>query len=214
MRQWLTPDQIPESAIFRLNIPDSNEWRAAVRGALLNMCEAVAWEQFGTQTPEACAAAAFQIFQSLEVTLYVGTILFTGGDFKPDSALWCDGSAVFQEDWPMLYNVVGNNFGSAPPGYFKLPDLRSRVPLGSGQGSGLSNYSIGDQGGEEKHALSSGENAPHEHSVHGHGVGAMGELPAPCDVPGFPGSTGTSGSGNAHENRPPYLALRAYIIGR
>jgi microcystin-dependent protein len=218
MLAWLTPDAAPTGDLcVRLVIPQGEEWEAIVRGALSPLLRSENFEYYGAYLPEETAEVfrdyAVQWMQ-WERCVSIGTILWCAGDNKPDFALWADGSEVAQADFPMLYVVLGNTWGSAGPGNFKLPDLRSRFPVGAGQGGGLSAYAIGDYGGEETHQLTIPEMPEHSHSVHDHGMGACGEIPA-CSTPWlFETQTGSTGGDQAHENRPPYAALKAYIIAR
>ena len=48
---------------------------------------------------------------------------------------------------------------------FALPDLRSRVPVGMGQGNGLSVYTIGQQTGQENVTLLSSQMPSHNHVI-------------------------------------------------
>jgi microcystin-dependent protein len=216
---WLTPDNAPGGdRCLRLVIPSGDEWEAIIRGALAPLLRSENFEYYGSYLPEETA----QVFRDYagqwmqwERCVSVGTVLWCAGDNLPGFALWCDGAEIEQTDYPVLYGVLGNAWGSAAPGKFKLPDLRSRVPIGAGQGGGLSAYAIGDYGGEETHQLSIAEMPEHSHSVHDHEMGACGELPIPCSTPALFGTqTGSTGGDQAHENRPPYAALRAYIIAR
>lgn len=47
------------------------------------------------------------------------------------------------------------------------PDMRGRVPIGSGQGTNLSNKIFGEMGGEEQHTLSIAELPQHSHNIPG-----------------------------------------------
>jgi microcystin-dependent protein len=65
----------------------------------------------------------------------VGDIRMVGADYnfpdeEPYAWLYCDGSEVSQELYPALYDFLGETWGSAGEGYFKLPDLRNRSPQG------------------------------------------------------------------------------------
>jgi microcystin-dependent protein len=65
----------------------------------------------------------------------VGDIRMVGADYnfpdeEPYAWLYCDGSEVLQETYPDLYDFLGETWGSASEGYFKLPDLRNRAPQG------------------------------------------------------------------------------------
>jgi len=82
----------------------------------------------------------------------VGAIIAFGGSNVPGGWLACDGSAI-NSQFVDLIGVVGNN----------TPDLRSRFIVGTGQGTGLNNYTKGNTGGEEKHTLSMEEMPSHQH---------------------------------------------------
>ena len=110
---------------------------------------------------------------------------------------------------------------------FALPDLRGRVPMSSGQGPGLSDYQVGQTGGEEIHALTLGELPSHTHTTQGTSTVGSSDNPSnalpaknAAGIPQYgtgtlvPMAAGTllpTGGGTAHNNLPPYLTLN-YII--
>lgn len=112
-----------------------------------------------------------------------------------------DGSAIVQATHPQLYAL----FGAA------IPDLRGKFLLGV-DGS----HAIGTTGGSFTVALTAAQNGPHSHTLpskytfdaHNHTGGGVAEGPAPNG--GFGGTqyTSTEGSGSAHENTPPYRAVK------
>jgi len=64
---WLTPDTIPAETICReLLIPNEPQIIAAVNGALLRLTDVSQWEQFGTVTPAAMAAAMAVMFDGFQ----------------------------------------------------------------------------------------------------------------------------------------------------
>ena len=66
--------------------------------------------------------------------LAVGSIIPYGGATPPISFLICDGAEVAKEDYPELYAVIGDLFGTATEAtHFMLPDLRESVPVGVGK---------------------------------------------------------------------------------
>lgn len=92
------------------------------------------------------------------------------GDYKfsarnSDYLGWlvCDGRVLERETYPALFEVIGTSFGSTASDNFQLPDLRGRVFGGIGAGSGLTNRSLGDVVGEERHVLSITEMPSHNH---------------------------------------------------
>ncbi len=82
------------------------------------------------------------------------------------------------------------------------PNLQDRFIVGAG-----GSYSIGESGGEAAHTLTEAEMPAHTHPVQGTGSG--GNLNG-ANTSG-PATTGSTGGGLAHENRPPYYSL-AYIM--
>lgn len=99
-----------------------------------------------------------------------GFMMMYAGPTAPGGWLFTDGSLVLQADFPDLYLVIGNtyNTGGEPAGTFRLPNTLSRSPIGVGQGAGLSNYVLGQIGGEEAHQLLISEMPTHTHLQNTH----------------------------------------------
>lgn len=51
-----------------------------------------------------------------------GSIISVGGTNVPEGYLLCNGAEVSQSTYPALYAQVGNSFGTASTGNFKLPN--------------------------------------------------------------------------------------------
>ena len=63
----------------------------------------------------------------------------------PDGFLLCDGAAHSRSEYPELFAAIGTMYGSGDGSTtFNVPDLQTRVLVGSGDG-----YALGDSGGEE-----------------------------------------------------------------
>lgn len=149
----------------------------------------------------------------------VGAIIAWPAVAAPANHMICDGSAVSRTLYPALFSAIGTQYGSGDGSTtFNLPDLRSRMIVGYGQGGGLSNRALAAIGGEENHVLSTAELAIHAHachtvshnhgdyghghsdSGHSHGIGISGQAIA---APGGSGAywgggntqTGPSGAG-------------------
>ena len=109
---------------------------------------------------------------------------------------------------------------------FALPDLRGRVPVGMGQGPGLSQYDLGQSGGTESVTLSLSQIPSHTHVPMGSAAsattGSVSEsywatpraLLYSSSAPSSQMSAeaiGSTGGSQPHENRKPFLAIN-YII--
>lgn len=70
-------------------------------------------------------------------TVPTGTITPYAGTLAPESWLLCSGQAVLRSQYSDLYAVISNRFGGVTDDTtFRLPDLRGRVPVGAGTGTG------------------------------------------------------------------------------
>lgn len=95
----------------------------------------------------------------------IGTVQMLAGS-PDDGWLVCDGSAVSRATYDRLFAVIGTTFGAGDGSTtFNLPDLRGRVPVGSGQGAGLTNRLLAQTLGEETHMLTITEMPSHNHTV-------------------------------------------------
>jgi microcystin-dependent protein len=95
---------------------------------------------------------------------YLGQILMVGFNFAPRGWAMCNGQllAISQND--ALFTLLGTQYGGDGVTTFALPDLRSRGPVGVGQGSGLSAYTIGESVGVETVTLTLNQLPQHQHS--------------------------------------------------
>ena len=78
---------------------------------------------FVEMTEQNDAEAAIEELQARDGAA-VGTVVASMSDSIPDGYLLCDGSSLDQADYPELYAVIGEQFGSEDSTSFNLPDLR------------------------------------------------------------------------------------------
>jgi microcystin-dependent protein len=85
----------------------------------------------------------------------------------PDGYLLCDGSPYSpkEEKYKELYQKLGNRFGGDPNVSFKVPDVRGRFVLGSGDGKGLQERNFGKEGGSETVKLTPDNLPAHVHHI-------------------------------------------------
>ena len=113
--------------------------------------------------------------------------------------------------WSGAANAIPSGFVLCN-GSNSTPDLRGKFVVGYHDSNG--DYDVGDTGGAETVTLTTNEMPEHSHATRWWPSGGAYNL----SYPGLPGHSGgnvsgsghgtqTAGSGNAHENRPPYYAL-------
>lgn len=157
-----------------------------------------------------------------------------GGTTAPFGWLLCDGSVVSQASYPGLFTAIGTNWntGGEGGGNFRLPDMRGRASIGTGQGSGLTNRTLATLLGEETHLLVIGEMPTHSHGVvdpgHNHTERGSAGGSTPISISTAPGSgnlssandtesstTGitiiSTGGGGAHNNMQPSAVVTKVI---
>lgn len=152
-----------------------------------------------------------------DLLMPIGSIRMSGRSHLMNNWLLCDGSAVSRTDFADLFTIIGTVFGIGDNATtFNVPDLRGRVPVGNGAGSGLTVRAIGSNGGEETHLLTALESGlpAHTHDV------TMGTNTSQSgsDNPAFRSGvtdplTVTSAANvaapatNAHNNMQPFLTV-------
>lgn len=150
---------------------------------------------------------------------FIGTIMLFSFNFAPRGWAACNGQLMPIAQNSALFSLLGTQYGGDGRTTFALPDLRGRVPMGQGQGPGLSNYTIGQAAGEEQVTLSSAQLPPHTHGVNAAASATskapMGNLPAVSTAGSAYGPTAagtmaagmvqSAGNGQPHSNLQPYL---------
>lgn len=101
----------------------------------------------------------------------IAEIRMFAGNFAPRTWLFCNGQTISIAQNTALFSLLGTTFGGNGQTTFALPDLRGRVPVGTGTGPGLPNVQLGEVGGLNSVTLL-GTNLP----AHSHTVTASGSL--------------------------------------
>ena len=144
---------------------------------------------------------------------FLGEIRMFAGNFAPQGWALCNGQLLQISQNQALFALLGTQYGGDGETSFALPDLRGRVPLGPGQGAGLSNYFVGSRGGLETINTSVStslvtSDEPHNHEVAGSSTSVRTDSTTVATVPVPVSATSTTPQ---QENRQPYLAV-SYII--
>jgi microcystin-dependent protein len=96
---------------------------------------------------------------------YLGEIKMFAGNFAPTGWAFCDGSLLQISQNTALFSLLGTTYGGNGTSTFALPDLRGRVPVDAGTGTGLTVRAVGDTGGVETVTLSIAQMPSHAHAV-------------------------------------------------
>ena len=95
----------------------------------------------------------------------LATIILFAGNFAPRGWLFCHGQILSVRENTALFSLIGNTYGGDGVTTFALPDLRGRVPVGAGQGPGLTNRTPGQAFGAEQVTLLNAQLPLHTHGI-------------------------------------------------
>ncbi|MBY4678828.1 phage tail protein [Marinobacterium arenosum] len=96
---------------------------------------------------------------------FMGGMIMFGGNFSPRNWSYCKGQTIQISDFQALFAIMGTTWGGDGRTTFCLPDMRSRVPVGLGQGPGLTNIFQGAIYGLETVQLGIPHMPPHSHDA-------------------------------------------------
>ncbi|AWV99376.1 phage tail protein [Arcticibacterium luteifluviistationis] len=158
---------------------------------------------------------------------FLAEIKIVGFNFAPRGWAFCDGQILPINQNQSLFSLLGTTYGGDGRTSFALPDLRGRTPIHVGSSDGGFSHPLGQKSGEETHTLSAAELPTHIHEIMG------SSSPGDSNVPDgkvlgvyseelYRRNTGVlqkmssssnlnNGSGQAHNNMQPYLALNFCI---
>jgi len=84
---------------------------------------------------------------------FLGIVKIFAGNFAPRGWMLCQGQILAISPNTALFSILGTTYGGNGQTTFALPNLCGRVPVGWGQGPGLSNYVLGETTGTESTSL-------------------------------------------------------------
>lgn len=168
---------------------------------------------------------------------FLGEIRPFGFNFPPSGWALCAGQLMSISQNSALFSLLGTNYGGNGTSTFGLPNLQGSIAVGQGQGPGLSDYYIGQTGGQENVTLLGSELPGHTHTLPvASAVSNKTGTPGPTVYLGPTGARGESepvyntaaqitggfvnmlatavrpaGSGIPHNNMGPYLVINYCI---
>ncbi len=151
-------------------------------------------------------------------------------NFAPKGWAFCDGQLLPISQNTALFSLLGTTYGGDGKATFALPDLQGMCALSQGQGSGLSDYFLGQSSGVETVTLLVSEIPVHSHNLQADAQPATTDLPsattamarsaggsgykatpfAPTVNMAFQGLP-PAGGGLPHNNMMPYLTINYCI---
>ena len=145
----------------------------------------------------------------------LGSIALFGFGFVPRGWAACDGSSLSISQNSALFSLLGTTYGGDGVNTFALPDLRGRIPLGQGQGQGLSPQTLGAQSGTENVTLTSSQMPMHNHALSASTASANSATPTGALLAMSNGALedGTGVTDNTYINAPVDTTLNSASIG-
>lgn len=215
MDKLLTPDAPLGEVSYKtvlLTVPEIPDIEAAVWGGLYGVSFLSSWQERGTMTQREASLYIKAVIDSRRDFSMIGTVQAVIRDTLDPSMLLCDGSVYNKEDYPQLWEALPLAMKDATT--LTVPDLQNLFLVGAGL-----DYSLADTGGLAEVSLTVEEIPSHSHGyltpTFNVDIESVG-VPDPTGVglPQVPAVTDSTGGGQAHENRPPYYAVRYAIIAR
>jgi microcystin-dependent protein len=153
-------------------------------------------------------------------------MMLVGFNFAPTGFALCQGQLLSISQNTALFSLLGTYYGGDGRTTFGLPNLQGALVVSQGQGPGLSQYSLGQNGGNATVTLLGTQVPSHQHSVLA--AKGSGNNPAPANqalaqtqvyanagqgVSAMNAGAlgGPYGSGQPHNNMMPYLGLNWII---
>jgi microcystin-dependent protein len=118
------------------------------------------------------------------------------GNFAPKNWAFCNAQTIAIQQNTALFSLLGTTFGGNGTTTFQLPDLQGRVPVGTGNGAGLTPMVLGQKGGTESNIMLQTQMPQHTHIATftpTGGGGGGGSVTANLNVVNAPGTLATGG---------------------
>jgi microcystin-dependent protein len=162
---------------------------------------------------------------------FLAEIRMFGGNFAPRGWALCNGQLMAISQNTALFSLLGTTYGGDGKSTFALPNLQGSAPMQQGQGGGLSDRFLGENGGEQYVTLIQSEMPMHTHTAFAYDGGGEVTTPdgaiwasamvgrvgtnmysnAAPNVVMNPQTTSITGGSQPHNNMPPYLTV-TFII--
>jgi microcystin-dependent protein len=163
-----------------------------------------------------------------DVDQFLSEVRVCGFNFTPSGWAQCKGQLLPISQNTALFSLLGTFYGGNGQSTFALPNLQGSCANSMGQGPGLSDYTLGQQGGSEFVTLLESEIPAHIHNVNANiGLGTLGTgsntttfarsvggnvyKKGASNTSLAPQSLAPAGGSLPHNNMMPYLVLNFVI---
>jgi microcystin-dependent protein len=146
---------------------------------------------------------------------FLGEIRCFGFNFAPYGWQQCNGQILPISQYAALFSLLGTNFGGNGTSNFGLPNLQGMVPIGMGDGPGLTPFVVGETGGADAHTLLYAEMPMHTHALNA--KGGPGAVATPVNgsylAEGHGGERASGFKVNLYTTAVPTTTLNTNAIG-
>lgn len=125
----------------------------------------------------------------------MGEIRMFAGNYAPANWAFCQAQMQSIAQSTALFSILGTTYGGDGQVTFQLPDLQGRVPVGTGNGAGLTPRQLGEVGGVASAIMLSTQMPQHTHTATfvGTGGGAGTPMTVTLNTVNAPGTLATGG---------------------
>lgn len=103
---------------------------------------------------------------SIAQDYFLGEIFMFSGNYCPRNTAMASGQTVSIAQNSALFSLLGTQWGGDGRTSFNLPDLNGRMPMGAGQGPGLSHRMVGQRFGQQYTTLTTANLPAHTHTFY------------------------------------------------
>ncbi len=128
----------------------------------------------------------------------IGEIRMFAATFSPRFWAYCNGQLLAINQNQALFSILGTTYGGNGTTNFALPNMQSRVAVGTGTGPGLSTYQLGQLTGVESSTITAANIPSHTHVIAGAAKMLTTTVPANALTP--------AGNYFANDTTPKYKA--------
>lgn len=156
-KQWRDGFGANETRITAADLTHMEDGISAAVQGITNLETQVA--KVETDVPGLVSKLVTELRTQLENLIPAGTIAMYGAEKDPDGWVRCDGRTLERNAYPKLFAAIGTTNGFTSPTNFKVPDIRDRGVIGTGD------FAIGTRGGQSSVTLSVAQMPAHTHSI-------------------------------------------------